>query len=68
MEPTGMILAVAASRDHVLSARPDAPVVPTPPPRLGHTDTARRATAALLRHLADRVEPHAARPCQAAIS
>jgi hypothetical protein len=55
-----MNLALNATRRHVLSARPDAPVVaprPTPHPRPHRVDPVRRATAGLLRRLADRVEP-----------
>jgi hypothetical protein len=54
MEPLGYVLAVRATTDHVLSARPDAPVVPDPEPR---PSAVRIATAAVLRRLADRVEP-----------
>jgi hypothetical protein len=67
METTGIILAVSTARRHVLSARPDAPVVPEPPPRTGRVDPARRGAAAVLRRLADRVEPRAAQPCQPAV-
>ena len=68
MEPTGMIVAVAVTRHHVLSALPDAPVVPEPPPRLRpsesvrRADPARRAAAGVLRRLADRVEPAPRQP------
>ena len=54
MDPLGYNLALGATRHHVLSARPDAPVVPDPEPR---PSAVRAAAAALLRRLADRVEP-----------
>jgi hypothetical protein len=57
MEPSGLLLAVNAVNTHVLSARPNAPVVPDPPPRPGRAAPVRRATAGLLRRLADQVEP-----------
>ncbi|MEV1286176.1 hypothetical protein [Micromonospora sp. NPDC049679] len=60
MDPLGMNLALTATRRHVLSARPDAPIVPPRPtraPRPHRVDPVRRATAGLLRRLADRVEP-----------
>lgn len=63
MEPAGMILAMNAVNDHVLSARPGAPVVPDPPPRPPRAVPVRRVTAGVLRRLADRVEP-----CQPAVS
>jgi hypothetical protein len=45
-------------REHVSSARPDAPTVPERPPRNGvRVERARRLTARTLRRLADRVEP-----------
>lgn len=64
METTGMLLAVDVTRRHVLSARPDAPIVPDPPPRGGQALPVRRAAAGALRRLADRVEPA---PCQPAV-
>ena len=65
MDTTGFILGVNAARRDVMSARPDAPVVPEPParPRRG-PGRARQATAGALRRLADRVAP----PCQPVIS
>ncbi|WP_213451440.1 hypothetical protein [Rhizomonospora bruguierae] len=54
MDPLGYTMAVDATLRHVLSARPDAPQVTDPPPR---PHPVRAATAALLRRLADRVEP-----------
>ncbi|MEJ3750022.1 hypothetical protein WEI85_43010 [Actinomycetes bacterium KLBMP 9797] len=56
MGPAG-ILAMNAVNDHVLSARPHAPVVPEPPRRPARAAPVRRATALVLRRLADRVEP-----------
>ena len=54
----GSILGLGLTRQHVLSARPDAPVVPERPPRAqpapGHT---RRAMASMLRRFANRLEP-----------
>ena len=50
---TAMTIAGDATRDHVLSARPAARTRPERPPR-AHGDA--------LRRLADRLEPHAARP------
>ena len=54
--PTAMIMSDRATRHHVLSARPDAPVTPERPPRQrGHE--LRRLTVTALRRLADRLEP-----------
>jgi hypothetical protein len=59
MEALGFSLALSAQRDHVLSARPDAPVVPERPPRArAHAGGGtRRVAAGVLRRLADRLEP-----------
>lgn len=60
MHPVGMIVALQETRDHLSSALPNAPVVddgrggPKRPPRGAPL---RRATAGLLRRLAERVEP-----------
>lgn len=54
MELYGYNLAIEATRRHALSARPHAPVVPEPETR---PSTVRIATAAMLRRLADRVQP-----------
>ncbi|WP_250005333.1 hypothetical protein [Actinoplanes sp. M2I2] len=54
--PTAMILADKATRRHVLSARPDAPVSPDRPPER-HSGAARRLAVAALRRLADTLEP-----------
>jgi hypothetical protein len=62
METTGMLLAVDVTRRHVLSARPDAPIVPDPPPRAAQAAPVRRAAAGALRRLADHVEPGTAEP------
>jgi hypothetical protein len=66
MNPIGMILAVNATRTHVLSAMPNAPVEPVPEPRPRRTEPVRRGTAAMLRRLADLVEPEGALPSRAA--
>jgi hypothetical protein len=61
-----MIMADKATRDHVLSARPNARTVPERPPRR-HGDATRRLTAAALRRLADWLEPrraHTSAPAQ----
>jgi hypothetical protein len=69
MEPVAMILAAHVTRNHVLSARPNAPTVPAPPARERRTTVAvRTSTATVLRRLADRVEPRAAESCQPAVS
>jgi hypothetical protein len=57
MEPLAIILAGTVTQAHALSAMPDAPVVPPPIPRPGRAVPARRATAAALYRLADRVAP-----------
>jgi hypothetical protein len=58
MEPLGYLSAMSTIRQGVLSARPDAPVVPDRPPRWRNSSTVvRRAGADVLRRLADRVEP-----------
>ena len=55
-DPSAMILADRANRQHVRSARPEAPTAPeTEPRRRG--DAAGRHTVATLRRLADRLEP-----------
>lgn len=56
MENAG-ILAMNAVNAHVLSARPNAPVVPESPRRPARAAPVRRVTATVLRRLADRVEP-----------
>lgn len=61
MEPLGYLSAMSATRQGVLSARPDAPVVADRPPRWRNSSTAvRRAGANVLRRLADRLEPRQA--------
>ena len=55
-EPAAVIMADRATRHHVLSARPTAPTAPERP-RRQHGDAMRRLTAAVLRRLADRLEP-----------
>jgi len=53
---TAMVMADNATSDQVSSARPDAPVRPSRPPRQ-RGDALRRLTVTALRSLADRVEP-----------
>jgi hypothetical protein len=66
MEPLGFSLALSATRTHVLSARPDAPVVPERPPRARPVaNGSRRLAAGVLRRLADRVEPACPHPSPA---
>lgn len=60
--PFAMVTANDATRAHVLSARPDAPVVPDAEPRLARSRV-RLATA--LRAAADRLAP-APRPARTA--
>ncbi|MDO3704433.1 hypothetical protein Q3W71_22470 [Micromonospora sp. C28SCA-DRY-2] len=55
-QPTGYIFAIDAVTRHVNSARPDAPVRPERP-RSARLAPTRRATAAALRRLADRIQP-----------
>jgi hypothetical protein len=54
--PTAMIMADKATRQHLLSAHPQAPTVSVRAPRHRNT-TIRRLTAVALRRLADRIEP-----------
>jgi hypothetical protein len=51
MQPIAASLVVAATQDHVLSALPNAPVMPDPPPRESRI---RPAIAAFLRSSAQR--------------
>jgi hypothetical protein len=61
MEPLGYLAAMSATRQSVLSARPDAPVVPDRPPRWRNASTVVRGTVARVLHrLADRLEPRQA--------
>ncbi|MFC7404786.1 hypothetical protein [Georgenia alba] len=53
-------LAIRATRAQVLSARPNAPVVPDPEPR-HRIRRSRAALAAALHHLAERLEPSGGR-------
>jgi hypothetical protein len=54
----GSLTAMSASRRSVLSARPDAPVIPDRPARWHTASTAlRRAGARALHGLAERIEP-----------
>jgi hypothetical protein len=64
MDPIGSMAAMSANRRSVLSARPDAPVVPYRPSRWHTASTAVRNSGARVLHgLADRLEP---RPAAAA--
>jgi hypothetical protein len=56
LEPTAIVLAEKATRQHVLSAHPKAPTVSAGAARV-RSDAMRRLTAVVLRGLADRVEP-----------
>ncbi|MGI5214060.1 hypothetical protein [Plantactinospora sp. CA-290183] len=65
MDPLGYHLALGATERHLRSARPDAPIRPDPVRRSGAAlHAVRRATAAALRLVADRLEP--ARPAASA--
>ncbi|RKN51127.1 hypothetical protein [Micromonospora endolithica] len=55
-QPTGYVLAVDAVLRHVNSARPDAPVRPERP-RAVPLAAPRLAVAAVLRRVADRIQP-----------
>ena len=70
LDPLVFSVANEITRNHVLSARPDAPVMPERPPRRRATaptceaptrpsaaGSTRRAAAGALRRLADRLEP-----------
>ena len=61
-DPTAMIMADKATRQHVLSARPEARTTPERPPRQ-RGESMRLLAATTLRRLADRVEPRASKPC-----
>lgn len=69
MDPVGYIVGVGLTRDHVLSAMPDAPVVPDRPRRSSRpprTATLRQNTATALRTVAGWVEPKREPECRAA--
>jgi hypothetical protein len=66
LDPVAFVQAINATRDHVYSARPDAPVVQERERVQGRGDPFRRGAAALLRRWADRVEPHRTRSHSAA--
>jgi hypothetical protein len=57
MEPIAIILAATATRAHINSAMPGAPVQPPPRLRPSRIEPLRRGTAAALHRLADVVEP-----------
>jgi hypothetical protein len=61
-DPTAMIMADKATKQHVLSARPKARTTPERPPRQ-RGESMRLRAAATLRRLADRVEPRRVKPC-----
>ncbi|MEV4623548.1 hypothetical protein AB0J74_33175 [Asanoa sp. NPDC049573] len=66
IDPSAFVQAINNTREHVNSARPQAPVVHDRERVQGRGDPFRRSAAALLRRWADRVEPHRPRPCSAA--
>ncbi|GIF77132.1 hypothetical protein [Asanoa siamensis] len=66
LDPTAFVTALTSTEAHVNSARPNAPVVPHRERVQGRGDPLRRATALLLRRLANRVEPSRPRPCTTA--
>jgi hypothetical protein len=61
-DPTAMIMADKATKQHVLSARPKARTTPERPPRQ-RGESMRLLAAAALRRLADRVEPRRVKRC-----
>jgi hypothetical protein len=63
-DPTAMIMADRATRQHVRSGRPEAPTISERPPRR-RGGAMRRLTSVALRRLADRLEPQ---PVNAAAS
>jgi len=60
-DPLAMIIADHATRQQVLSGRPEAPTTPERQPRQLR-DALRRKTVTALRRLADRMEPRRACP------
>ena len=56
LQPSAMIMADKATRQHVLSAHPQAPIISARPLRQRGNAT-RRLTALALRRLANHVEP-----------
>jgi hypothetical protein len=68
--PLGSMAAMSANRRSVLSARPDAPIIPDRPARWHTTSTAVRHTGARVLHrLAERIEPQPSpRSCSSATS
>jgi hypothetical protein len=64
IDPTSMILADKSTRRHLTSARPHAPIQRSRPPRQSRTAGIRLATAAILRRLANRVEPRTVASCK----
>jgi hypothetical protein len=62
LDPAAMIQADKAMKRHILSARPDAPVVPDPPPKRPNY-AIRRRMVFVLRRLADRLEPRTTNAC-----
>lgn len=66
LDPTAMILADKATRRHVRSAEPNAPIEPDRLPRMPRTDAGRLLVAAMLRRMAQRVEPRTVQNCQTA--
>lgn len=67
LDPIAMNLASKATRRHANSARPDAPVRPDearPPRHRLQADRPRLLIAAVLRRLANRIEPARLQACQ----
>lgn len=58
-DPAAMIMADRTTKRNVLSARPDAPIRPGPPPARRRA-ALRRWAGSTLRGLADRIEPRPA--------
>lgn len=70
MDPVGYIVGLGLTRDHVLSAMPNAPVVPDRPRRSNRpprTAGLRQSTASALRTVAGWVEPKHEPDCQPAL-
>lgn len=63
--PAAMVMADRATKQHMLSAQPQAPTIPPRTPRRPG-NAMRRLTASALRHLADRLEPRPVARCATA--
>ena len=64
MLPIASNIAVRVTREHALSAMPDAPVIDDTPPAAPARTRRRLQLAQVLRNLADRIEPTPACPTQ----